>query len=321
MRRLLRCLVLVACLPRSLLPPPRCVSAFEQYKYFSLHRERGAEHFRVASSEYFDDDTVRRLLAILPLPTFHSILSQRHEAIGILRQSKSFPTRRCRMIKSDDILAAELVGAVEVTHGSGLRAVLMAIVDNLLSTAETLETITPGEVEDAAQELFLLLYGVLGKDANHAFGEVVAFACRHRREPTSWHRRMLRRESDQWRPAAPSSSSYPAAHPTRPESFGSQLRSPSAASPPAGQNRLPIFPSRSESTLGESSTRRELPLSLSRCSSASTFTCPETPTATTKRLRVMCSGASTTLAAGEPGTPPLRREGGDFFQPFHAGPT
>ena len=70
------------------------------------------------------------------------------------------------MIQSDDILAAELVDAVEVTHGSGLRAVLMAIVDNLLSTAETLETITPGEVEDAAQELFLLLYGVLGKDAN-----------------------------------------------------------------------------------------------------------------------------------------------------------
>ena len=67
------------------------------------------------------------------------------------------------MIKSDDILAAELVDAVEVTHGSGLRAVLMAIVDNLLSTAETLETITPGEVEDAAQELFLLLYGALGK--------------------------------------------------------------------------------------------------------------------------------------------------------------
>ena len=117
---------------------------------------------------------------------------------------------------------------------------LMAIADNLLSTAETLETITPGEVEDAAQELFLLLYGALGKDANHAFGEVLAFACRHRREPTSWHRRMLRRESDQWRPSASSSSSVPAAHPTRPESFGSQPRSPSAASPPAGQNRLPI---------------------------------------------------------------------------------
>ena len=115
------------------------------------------------------------------------------------------------MIQSDDILAAELVDAVEVTHGSGLRAVLMAIVDNLLSTAGTLETITPGEVEDAAQELFLLLYGALGKDATHAFGEVLAFACRHRREPTSWHRRMLRRES---------SSSLPAAPPTRPESFG-----------------------------------------------------------------------------------------------------
>ena len=145
------------------------------------------------------------------------------------------------MIKSDDILAAELVEAVEVTHGSGLRAVLMAIVDNLLSTAETLETITPGEVEDAAQELFLLLYGgALAKDATHAFGEVLAFACRHRREPTSWHRRMLRRESDQWRPSASSSSSVPAAHPTRPESFGSQLRSPSAASP---RRAKIVFPS------------------------------------------------------------------------------
>ena len=111
------------------------------------------------------------------------------------------------MIKSDDILAAELVDAVEVTHGSGLRAVLMAIVDNLLSTTETLETITPGEVEDAAQELFLLLYGALGKDATHAFGEVLAFACRHKGEPTSGPRRMLRRESDQWRPSASSSSS------------------------------------------------------------------------------------------------------------------
>ena len=241
MRRLLRCLVLVTCLPRSLLPPPRCVSAFEQYKYFSLHRERGAEHFRVASSEYFDDDTVRRLLAILPLPTFHSILSQRHEAIGILRQSKSFPTRRCRMIKSDDILAAELVDAVEGTHGSGLRAMLMAIVDNLLSTTETLETITPDEVEDAAQELFLLLYGALGKDATHAFGEVLAFACRHRREPTSWHRRMLRRESDQWRPSASSSSSVPAAHPTRPESFTASFPI-SRVSPggPKSSSHLPI---------------------------------------------------------------------------------
>ena len=113
------------------------------------------------------------------------------------------------MVQSDDILAAELVDAVEVTHGSGLRAVLMAIVDNLLSTAETLETITPDEIEEAAQELFLLLYGVLGKDATHAFDDVLAFACRHRREPTSWHRRMLRRES---------SSSLPAAPPTRPES-------------------------------------------------------------------------------------------------------
>ena len=252
MRRLLRCLVLVTCLPRSLLPPPRCVSAFEQYKYFSLHRERGAEHFRVASSEYFDDDTVRRLLAILPLPTFHSILSQRHEAIGILRQSKSFPTRRCRMIKSDDILAAELVDAVEVTHGSGLRAVLMAIVDNLLSTAETLETITPGEVEDAAQELFLLLYGVLGKDANHAFGEVLAFACRHRREPTSWHRRMLRRESDQWRPSASSSSSVPDAHPTQPESFGSQPRSP----PHLPRRAKIVFPSSRHGRRAPSGNRR-----------------------------------------------------------------
>ena len=138
------------------------------------------------------------------------------------------------MIKSDDILAAELVDAVEVTHGSGLRAVLMAIVDNLLSTAETLETITPGEVEDAAQELFLLLYGVLGKDANHAFGEVLAFACRHRREPTSWHRRMLRRESDQWRPSA-LSSSVPATHPTR--SFGMHHR---GLYPPTGANPLTI---------------------------------------------------------------------------------
>ena len=236
MRRLLRCLVLVTCLPRSLLPPPRCVSAFEQYKYFSLHRERGADHFHVANSHFFDQETVRCLLALLPLPRFHTILSQRHEAIGILRQSKSFPTRRCRMIKSDDILAAELVDTVEVTHGSGLRAMLMAIVDNLLSTTETLETITPDEVEDAAQELFLLLYGgALAKDATHAFGEVLAFACRHRREPTSWHRRMLRRESNQWRPSA--SSSVPAAPFTRPESFGSHPPPHPVPSPPAGQNR------------------------------------------------------------------------------------
>ena len=129
----------------------------------------------------------------------------------------------------------ELVEAVEVTHGSGLRAMLMAIVDNLLSTTETLETITPDEVEDAAQELFLLLYGALAKDATHAFGEVLAFACRHRREPTSWHRRMLRRESNQWRPSA--SSSVPAAHPTRPESFGSHPPPHPVPSPPAGQNR------------------------------------------------------------------------------------
>ena len=132
------------------------------------------------------------------------------------------------MIKSDDILAAELVDAVEVTHGSGLRAVLMAIVDNLLSTAETLETITPDEIEEAAQELFLLLYGVLGKDATHAFGEVLAFACRHRREPTSWHRRMLRRES---------SSSLPAAPPTRSESKLESFGMHSTISPHGSQTR------------------------------------------------------------------------------------
>lgn len=294
------------------------MSGFRQYKYFSLLRERGANHFHVGKSDFFDQDTVRRLLVLIPLQRFHTILSQRDKVIGILQQSKSFPARRCRTMKADDILAAELCDAVELTHGSGLRAMLVAIVDNLLSTAETLESITPDEVEDAAQELFLLLFDIVGKDATHTFGEVLAFACRHRREPTSWHRRMLRRESEEWRPSA--SSSAPAAPSTCTTRHGIH------SSPPAGHICAPhhgithTVTVAAESNLGEPSMQRDLPLSFARCSSASTFTCPETQTATAKRQRIMCAGASTTLGAGAPGTPPLRREGGDF-QPFHAGPT